>query len=196
MLKAIAHPRDDAAASARSQAREAAEAAFAHDRLGSQGPPPVVVVKRRRSIGDAIEGQAGSERSKSEGDARKARVFRVESVLALQDDKAQVSQATSNPVEGPPSVQDEALAPASSRRSRRASHGKVTIIRPPPPVASGPAEARQRPAGNIGYDAVMAEIEWLKRRAAALRKAEARSAVRWIRKAILDYGLTAQDLGL
>ena len=42
----------------------------------------------------------------------------------------------------------------------------------------------------------MAEIELLKRRAVVLKKAEARTAVRWIRKAIRDHGLTAQDLGL
>jgi hypothetical protein len=194
MPKAIAHPRDDAAASARRQAREAAEAAFGQHRLASEEAPPVVVVKRRRSIGDAIAGHSGFERSGPEGQAREARVVRVESLLALQDDKAEPPQA-------------EAPAPASPpRRSRRrAPHGAVTIIRPAPPVASDGAETLQRPSGKndmvdrdaiTRYEAVMAEIESLKRHADVLRKAEARRAVRWIRKAMFDYGLTAQDLGL
>jgi hypothetical protein len=160
----------------------------------------VVVVKRRRSIGEAIEGRSDAERLRPEGDARKARVFRVESVLALQDDKSQRSQMTSNRAEGRPAEHDEALAealaPASPRRSRRrASHGKVTIIRPPPPVASIQPPLSHRDA-ITEYEAVMAEIELLKRRAVVLKKAEARTAVRWIRKAIRDHGLTAQDLGL
>jgi len=58
----------------------------------------------------------------------------------------------------------------------------------------------QRPIVNredvARYEGVMAEIELLKRRAAVLKQAEARSAVRWIRKAIAEHGLTARHLGL
>jgi len=46
------------------------------------------------------------------------------------------------------------------------------------------------------YRALRAEIEALRQRAEAVRKVEAAQAVRWIKRAIADYGLSARDLGL
>jgi hypothetical protein len=55
------------------------------------------------------------------------------------------------------------------------------------------------PTGRGGpsrYQALRAEIERLHVQAEAVRKVEAAQAVRWIKRAIADYGLSASDLGL
>lgn len=46
------------------------------------------------------------------------------------------------------------------------------------------------------YARLMAKILKLERQAEAVKKAEAASAMRWIRRAVADHGLTADDLGL
>lgn len=46
------------------------------------------------------------------------------------------------------------------------------------------------------YERLMAEIRDLDHQAEAVRKVESAEVVRWIRKAIVDYGLDAEDLGL
>jgi hypothetical protein len=205
MSKAIARPWDDAAAPAKSQAREAAEAACSAVPDGAEDGP-VVIVKRRRTVGEPAASPRGAAHQAGAGDDKPARVFRVESVSAVQGDAADRSNGSA--VE-PPS-EDGARAPQPPRRTRRrAPHGKVTIIRPAPAPAGAaqlqPAVANDHgvaalplvvPGVNSRYDAVMAEIERLKRRAAVLKEAEARNAVRWIRKAISEHGLTAKDLGL
>jgi hypothetical protein len=42
----------------------------------------------------------------------------------------------------------------------------------------------------------MARILKLERQAEAVKRVEVARAVRWIRQAVADYGLTADDLGL
>jgi hypothetical protein len=46
------------------------------------------------------------------------------------------------------------------------------------------------------YTELMNEIAGLEREAKAVRDAEAAAAVRWIRKAIAEYGISASELGL
>jgi hypothetical protein len=82
-------------------------------------------------------------------------------------------------------------------------HGEVTIIRPPAPDPA-PASDGGRVEAPVLIDrdaiarqeAVRVEIARLQRQAAVLKKAEAAKAVRWIRRAIAEHGLTAEDLGL
>jgi hypothetical protein len=193
-----------------SQAREAAEAAFA-PRTADRQDGPLVVVKRTRSIGTSAGDHQAPQRSMPDDDDRKTRVFRVRSVQALHGEREEFSQDTTRSLEAPSVPQHKAMASASHRRSRRnAFHGKVTIIRPPSPdqsTAGSTPGATERDYTAAGlpmvhrdtiarYEAVMAEIESLKRLAAVLKRNEARSAARWIRKAIAEHGLTAQDLGL
>jgi hypothetical protein len=46
------------------------------------------------------------------------------------------------------------------------------------------------------YEVLLTQIAKLRRQADAARKAEAAIAVRWIRKAILEYQIGPDDLGL
>jgi hypothetical protein len=106
-------------------------------------------------------------------------------------------------------------APAAApRRKRGQRSSKVVIIRPD---ANG-ADAAAHAAGDTGtaaahkdaepwaatpssHDlvtrlaAINAQIEALQRQALEARRAEAAEAVRWIKRAIAEYGLTAADLG-
>jgi hypothetical protein len=216
MSEAIAHPFIDTEPSESSQARQAAEAAF-KPRPQQNNGGPVVVVKRRRPVENATGHLAQSEElAQPDDEARVPRVFRVEEVAAVPSERR---DAPSPPLEkrdppGDGSGNDgSASLPASpTRRRRRSIHGKVTIIRPD--RSDRGLDARQAPdestePGHVGrtlvfvdadvsarYEAVTAEIEKLKRQAVALKKAEAAKAVRWIRRAISDYGLTERDLGL
>ena len=215
MSEAIAHPRDEATAEI-SQARQAAEAAFAPRHRGTQ-EAPLVVVKRRRTIGHSMEAPPSPEQAAANEDARKARVFRVDSGLVPQDEQNAFTRGSSDaPTPLPAAKGVEVTAPSTIRSRRRASHGKVTIIRPEPPndlpqstaQAPGPSSGSSRrsprdsqlpildPGAVARYEAVIAEIEVLKRQAVELKKAEAASAVRWIRQAMSDYGITVRDLGL
>ena len=216
MSEAIARSRDESTASEISQARQAAEAAFAPRHHGTQ-EAPLVVVKRRRSIGDSMEGPPSSKQPAANGDARKARVFRVDSGFVPQDEQNALTQAKSDaPAPLPAAKGAEARAASTVRSRRRTSHGEVTIIRPEPrndppqspAEAPGPSSASggrsgrdsQSPILDFGavarYEAVIAQIEVLKRQAVELKKAEKASAIRWIRQAMSDYGITDRDLGL
>jgi DNA-binding protein H-NS len=69
--------------------------------------------------------------------------------------------------------------------------------------ASSPAAVAHddsRPSGFAGYDwpvypRLIAQIEDLKRQAELLREREAAEAIRWIRQAVQQFDLSAQDLG-
>ena len=215
MSEATAHPRDELADSELSPARQAAEAAFAQRHHASR-EAPLVVVKRRRLIGEATERDSSSGPARVTDDARKARVFRVDSVLVVQDQQDSPSQAQPEDPNLPAVAAGDSMRTSATRPRRRTPHGKVTVIRPEPPPAiprstprapealSGSSGRRaggpHPPILDVGavarYEAVMADIEVLKRQAAKLRKAEAVRAVRWIREAMADYGITVRDLGL
>jgi hypothetical protein len=111
----------------------------------------------------------------------------------------------------------------SKRRRRPRKHGDVTVIRPDHSEArqttDPSAQVQNLPTPAAPTDGRAAEIfdsaiETLRRRtledcevlagkilklerqAQALKQAEAAHAVRWIRQAVAEYGLTADDLGL
>ena len=215
MSEAIAHPRDELADPELSPARQAAEAAFAQRRHASH-EAPLVVVKRRRLIGKAMERDSSSAPAEVMDDARRARVFRVDSVLVVQDQQDSPSQAQPEDPNLPAVEGGESTRTSATRSRRRTPHGKVTIIRPELPHAMprSTPQSPEAPSGSGGrragdphppildveavarYEAVMADIEVLKRQAAKLKKAEAGRAVRWIRQAMADYGITLRDLGL
>jgi hypothetical protein len=50
------------------------------------------------------------------------------------------------------------------------------------------------PAAQRRYEALMAKIAGLERRAVAAKRREAAVAIRWIKKAIRDYGIGGQEL--
>ena len=67
----------------------------------------------------------------------------------------------------------------------------------------GNSQARSSDVGRFGVDLeaqsrhekLVARIAQLERQAETARKAEAAAAVRWIKKAIDEYGLEARELG-
>jgi hypothetical protein len=214
MSEAIAHPFIDTEPSESSQARQAAEAAF-KPRPPQNPGGPVVVVKRRRPVGNAA-GQQSEEAAQPDDEARVPRVFRVEEVAAVPSERRDAPSPSAEKRDPPAAVPGHdgsaSLSASPTRRRRRSIHGKVTIIRPDRSDAAleaGPAPDASTGPGHAGrtlvfvdaevtarYEAVTAEIEKLKRQAVALRKAEVAKAVRWIRQAISNYGLTERDLGL
>lgn len=204
-----------------SQARLAAEAAFLAPRPRTDADDcPVIVVKRKKAV--AVDGHdiRGDENEHS-GESRAPKVFRVE-----HGPDPDASEAVNDPAEatGISDSHDEIsvnLVAPLKRRRRVKRHGEVTIIRPQMPHGVGERvqatlteEYAVTPAGRIFTDSLVEEIAALKRRAIAdlaavqseirklewqaeaARKTEAAQAVRWIRKAMAEYGLTSADLGL
>lgn len=111
----------------------------------------------------------------------------------------------------------------SKRRRRPRKHGDVTVIRPDhsearettdrsshlqnPPTPAAPTDGRAAEIFDSDIETLRrrtledcevlaGKILRLERQAQALEQAEAAHAVRWIRQAVADYGLTADDLGL
>ena len=72
------------------------------------------------------------------------------------------------------------------------------------PDSIGDSQARSSDVGRFGVDLeaqsrhekLVARIAQLERQAETARKAEAAAAVRWIKKAIDEYGLEARELGV
>jgi hypothetical protein len=114
------------------------------------------------------------------------------------------------------SESDEATSSATGstkagRRRRRRLNGEVTIIHPQEPIGTGAEGDVSAPqledvagvgmfgadsAEQLRYQKLMAKIARLERQALAARKREAELAIRWIKKAICDYGIEARELGL
>ena len=57
-------------------------------------------------------------------------------------------------------------------------------------------QARQGRSNRDGYLALRASIENLKRLGEIARRAEASRPIKWIKRAVAQYGLTVADLGL
>lgn len=205
-----------------SPARLAAEAVFTATPTpaGESGEKPVVTLKRNRPVetGDAVERDSHKQHEQVE-EARAPRTFRVEppsAPVGLELEGSFVDGATE-------AVQARALQPTVPRKSRRKRHGDVTIIRPgrsepvdaAKPVAGhekqGPCltVVKRRPGGGFVFDvasigssasreyaSIMAKIQELERHAVAIKKRESSNAVRWIKRAIVNYELDAADLGL
>lgn len=175
--------------------------------FGKRGAPGAgasnveVVVKRKRTLltGDdaTVDGHAPAEAAT----VRAPRVFRVEGSL----------ETASEQVEGPvmPKASEE---PRPRKRRRRVPHGEVTIIRP---VAIDLSEIERpsdfgrpheqsvavpdfgvAPEDQRRYVKLLTEIARLERQAQAAKQAEAAAAVHWIRKAIAEYAIGADELGL
>ena len=92
-------------------------------------------------------------------------------------------------------------------RRRRVLHGEVKTIRPvrtdfdtqlegPSDVDTAILDFGVGEEERRRYTRLMNEIARLERQAKAAKKAEAAAAVSWIRKAIAEYGITADDLCL
>jgi hypothetical protein len=123
-----------------------------------------------------------------EATVRTPRVFRV------VDNPAQPASAQAA---DPPTVSK------TRTRRRRVLHGEVTTIRP---VRNELGESSDMDSATLQfgvgeaersrYTELMNEIAGLEREAKAVKEAEARAAVRWIRKAIAEYGISASELGL
>jgi hypothetical protein len=212
MPPAIAFPRTEGVSEV-SKARLEAEAAF-EQRPQRSRDKPVVVVKRKRSVGVSTETHTQSSASSTADVSRTPRVFRVESVLVVDDNTRGASKAAARPLGGPTALLDEEASntevKSPKRHRRRDVHGKITIIRPERTTAFAaggpdrlPIEQESSVFSSLSrdsdlvarYDVVMAEIEALRRKAVELRKIESAGAVRWIKRAIADYDLTAEDLG-
>ena len=123
----------------------------------------------------------------------------------------------------PPRCRNTPSVPPLRRRKRRQLHGNVTIIRPrdktlqepgagrPVPAAAALSDgdrahatvsrerrgAALRPTDNAWprYPKLLARIRLLQAEAERARQREAAAAIRWIKRDIVLYGLTAEDLG-
>ena len=188
--KAIPHSK----IAATTQARLAAESAFTQVATPALVGSPVVVVKRRKVVLDSEAGD-GSHGSAEEGHAaRSPKIHRMEPNLLGVLGEGVERGAPATDVRESSQARDDEAPTGSERRRRQKRHGQVTIIRPERPSASELAEFRREAMER--HERLMAEIRKVDRQAEAVRKAEAAKVVRWIRKAIADYGLDADDLGL
>lgn len=199
---------------AASAARAVAEAAFAAPR--DEAAAAVVVIKRRRRAVNAGGAAPDAIPSAAAHSAREQRVFRLSASLVPGERSATTAtsdlvashSATAEAVAG--SLESPSPAP---RRQRRRKHGVVTVIRPDrldeqevKEVASreslvGTPQSAPLPrdfdflAARERCEQLRSQIVKLEREAQRLRVREVAHAVRWIRGAIEDYGLTAKDLG-
>lgn len=193
---------------------------------GESGEKPVVTVKRNRPVEtvDAAERDSNKQQEQVE-ETRAPRTFRVEhpSIRLPEPAPAGLELGSSSVDGAAETVQPRAPQPAPPRKSRRKRHGDVTIIRPSQPDSGDavnpstgheegmpcPTVAKRRSSrgfvfeiAEIGssasreYASIMARIQQLEERAEAIRKLESSEAVRWIKRAIVHYGLDAADLGL
>ena len=201
-----------------SAARLAAEAFFAPaTTTAPQAPAATPVVWRKKAIAEPAPSDASPDPEPIDAARRTPRVFRIEPAAAKP-------QAAPSPTPSPLATIPEGLAslpesPSVPRLRRRKSprlHGDVTIIRPPqdrplpagtgisdgdPASATVPRERRGapvRPTDGAGprYLKLLARIRLLQAQAERARQREAAAAIRWIKRDIDRYGLTAKDLGL
>lgn len=104
----------------------------------------------------------------------------------------------------PPVEVTSAVAPTeqvtekAAKKAIRARQKPIAVSPPSSPAAV--AHDDSRPSGFAGYDwpvypRLIAQLEDLKRQADVLREREAAEANRWIRQAIEQFDLSAQDLG-
>lgn len=187
---------------------------------------PVVVVKRPRATeSTSVAGESKEAAGAIEDEARAPRTYRLESTAHQAEAAADERDASGTLLETPSDgVGPGSPQQLVQRKRRPRRHGAVRIIRPNSMESAEPAEvaasARAMPLrrtadevqpllNGFEFDVsairrraeseharVMASIDRLEQRAAGLRKKEAASALRWIKRAIADYGLSRADLGL
>ena len=201
-----------------SQARLAVEALFQPQQPRSEAADVDVVVKRRRiaSTDHRVDGNDVAEVMADE--VRAPRIFKVEKQQEGQREGQDLSSNTDRQPQLGGAVSNTSEV-TQARRTRRRLNGEVTIIRPMSKeqsvVRNGPSTANSRPdsiedsqaqssdAGRFGvdleaqsrHDRLMARIARLESQAQTARKVEAAAAVRWIKKAIHEYGIEARELG-
>ena len=206
-----------------SQARLAAEHAFlAASSTGEADGGPVIVVRRKKTVVAASEGHdSTTERLELTRESRTPKVYRVEHGpdSAPSDDLEESDEVATSFTGSHTEAIVQRVVPIKRRR-RVIRHGEVTIIRPQPSDGEGErvltaAEESTAPTAELvspgkltqeftalkrralaDLAAIQSEIRQLERQAEAVRKVEAARAVRWIRKAITEYGLGCDDLGL
>ncbi len=201
-----------------SQARLAVEALFQPQQPRSEAADVDVVVKRRRiaSTDHRVDGHDVAQVVADE--VRAPRIFKVERQQEGQQDGQELltNEALQPQLSGAASSTFEVT---QAKRRRRRLNGEVTIIRPmlqepgamhdefttgdSEPDSIGDSQARSSDVGRFGvdmkaqsrHDKLMARIARLESQAQTARKVEAAAAVRWIKKAIDEYGLEARELG-
>lgn len=184
-----------------SLARLAAEAAFAPPPRATAPATaeaaPAVIVKRRKAL--ASDAAAPLQPSAHPGDEatpdaadRASRTYRLE--------PAREAPAAAEQAEAAARADDGAASRRRRRRREPAAHrpSDVTIIRPASAAAGSAAPdlaQASMPELVQRLASITAEIRQLEREARQAKRAETARAVRWIKRAIADYGLTAADLG-
>jgi hypothetical protein len=175
-----------------SQARLAAESAFAA--VPTPSPTdgvPVVIRRRKIVIGD--EGSTDPHQSADDdASARAPKVFQVEPRHDAEF-KAAVDRDAAATLASCDVSQTRDVRRNRRRRRQARRSGSVTVIRPEPPSSTELAQRRRE--AEERYELLMTEVRALDSQIEAARRAEAAKAVRWIRKAIADYDLRAEDLG-
>jgi hypothetical protein len=189
-------------------ARLAVEALFeTRPTVNEKAADVEVVVKRRRAASADSPGYGDDSEHGAAAAVRARRVFKIEK--RQQGDARVLHDLTSQ------SESDEATSSGSGlakggRRRRRRLNGGVTIIHPQEPIGTNVERdvfaAQQEEVDGVGmfgtdsaeqlrYQKLMVKIAGLERQALAAKKREAQLAIRWIKKAIRDYGIGAQELG-
>lgn len=210
-------------ARAPSAARLAAEAFFAPAPTGANQAPMVDVTVVRHEKAVSSEPTQGEGKSGGSMSAPRApRVFRLDagtaSGLAVREGMKEGVEGKAMQVHEP---QSEELPTAPLRSTRRLPrkkaprrHGEVTIIRP---EVSEERSSMATPEVSISdqkgsqavdpvqpqyqedwprYPALLRKLQSLQAQAAQLRQSEVAVALRWIKVAIREHGITAQELGL
>ena len=185
----------EAKSAAPSAARLAAESAFSGVTAteSASGGGTAIIVRRKKLAIDAEHDDGSHDCDDHREATRHPKVYRVDSGPVEGCNEAAVESGVAPASERGPSPGRDGSA-VVSRRRRHSKHGGVTIVRPAPPSACELAE-RARIA-KVQYERLRAEISELDRQIAAAREVEVGKAVRWIREAIAEYGLRAEDLGL
>ena len=214
--------RDQPSRQTAEQARLAVEALFQTKQAPPDKAADVEVVVRRRRFASAdglAEGNDAGEGSTAA--VRTPRTFKVERRHeGVEQPEGQGLPSAANPQ--PNHVDAASSGPGSTevgRRRRRRLNGAVTIIRPQLHEPHGVRDesfgeraesdliaARRLHRDEIGafgtdraaqlrYQKLLLRIAELERQAHAAKEREAAAAVRWIKKAIRDYGIRAKDLG-
>ena len=150
---------------------------------------------------------------------RTPRIFKVERQQeGLQDGQELPSDAALQPQLGGAASNTPEVTQA--RRRRRRLNGDVTIIRPmshepnavrdefttggSKPDSTEDSQAQSSDVGRFGVDLeaqtrhekLKVKIAHLEREAQRAKSTEAAAAIRWIKKAIKDYGIDAREIGL
>ena len=208
-----------------SAARLAAEAFFAPATTAApQAPVATPVVWLRKAMGGPVPPEASADPAPIDAGQRTPKVFRVEPAAPQPQAGLSPTPSNLSAIpEVPASLPEQPSVPRLRRRKRRQLHGDVTIIRPQDETLQEPGAGRPVPAGAATsggdrahatvsrerrgaalqstddawphYPRLLARIRLLQAEAERARQREAAAAVRWIKRDIVRYGLTAKDLG-